>query len=196
MLEAAAFLLPTITSRFFDGPAFISPLPPLIKADPLTLYHEKGTKRTCWQKRRIKSQFLISALSVSETCRYLFSKRPKLITSAGWWRKETVSLSWGKNISKQICTSASCHLCLENKRNIIFAFAFNLMTVTSEPNSMWLPLIFWRTFSCEQVCLQTGKTWKDLLSLTEDRLSLQPQSSSADCTSAAAARDLRAPFLQ
>lgn len=31
LLEAAAFLLPTITSRFFDGAAFISPFPPLIQ---------------------------------------------------------------------------------------------------------------------------------------------------------------------
>lgn len=31
LLEPAAFLLPTITSRFFDGAAFISPFPPLIQ---------------------------------------------------------------------------------------------------------------------------------------------------------------------
>lgn len=111
MLEAAAFLLPTINSRFFDGPAFISPLPPLIKAHPLTLYHEKRTKRACWQKRRIKSQFLIPALSVSETRRYPFSKRPKLINSAGWWSKETVSLSRGKTSKADlyVCVLPSLH---------------------------------------------------------------------------------------
>lgn len=117
MLESAAFLLPTITS-FLWWSCFDQPISSLNKRH---IYSIKRTKTcTCWQPQI--RQFLISAPSVSETG-YLFSSDPIWINSAGWQSKEMVIFKaffgefvLGKNISKHICMSVSCHLRMENKK--------------------------------------------------------------------------------
>lgn len=53
MLEAAAFLLPTMTSCFFDGPAFISPFPPSIKANSYSIENENMHMLTATNKKPI-----------------------------------------------------------------------------------------------------------------------------------------------